>query len=257
MESSRPAIEVKDVTFRYTKDGYVVLNNVNLTLERGSRCLLVGGNGAGKSTLLRLLGGKHMHPRNDVLVLGQSAFFETPRTMVYLGSDWRRSVGTVSNSVGYHADIPVSQMIKVLDTSDQDRKAELLALLEIDLDWRMHKISDGEMRRVQILMALLRPFDVLLLDEITVDLDVLTRINLLSFFKKESERGCTILYATHIFDGIDGWATHVCHVSCGELKTYTINEVAEPIYLRVADWLREDKKKQKEWEREKGEDWRK
>jgi len=48
-------------------------------------------------------------------------------------------------------------------------------VLDVDLEWRMHKVSDGQRRRVQICMGLLRPFKVLLLDEITVDLDVVGR----------------------------------------------------------------------------------
>jgi CCR4-NOT complex subunit CAF16 len=107
--------------------------------------------------------------------------------------------------------------------------------LDIDLTWRMHKASDGQRRRVQICMGLLKSFkvcfpfpclkgynaiihtiikknamQVLLLDEITVDLDVLARSNLLSYLKKEcEERGATIIYATHIFDGLDDWPTHI------------------------------------------------
>jgi len=66
----------------------------------------------------------------------------------------------------------------------------------------MHNISDGERRRVQLCMGLMSPWDVLFLDEVTVDLDVLVRDELLSFLRAESEsRGATILYATHIFDG--------------------------------------------------------
>lgn len=53
-------------------------------------------------------------------------------------------------------------------------------------------------------------FQVLLLDEITVDLDVLARADLLSFLKKEcEERGSTIIYATHIFDGLENWPSHM------------------------------------------------
>jgi CCR4-NOT complex subunit CAF16 len=48
----------------------------------------------------------------------------------------------------------------------------------------------------------------LLLDEITVDLDVVARIRLLDFFRQEcEERGATILYATHIFDGLEKWVS--------------------------------------------------
>jgi len=69
---------------------------------------------------------------------------------------------------------------------------------------------------------------VLLLDEITVDLDVLARADLLKFLRKECEqRGSTIIYATHIFDGLDDWPTHiVCtylllHLSSSFLLLYT------------------------------------
>ncbi len=60
---------------------------------------------------------------------------------------------------------------------------------------------------------------VLLLDEITVDLDVVGRLRLLDFFRQESEqRGATILYATHIFDGLEGWVTHVAYMEAGAIK---------------------------------------
>jgi CCR4-NOT complex subunit CAF16 len=81
-------------------------------------------------------------------------------------------------------------MLTVLGrNSTEERKKELVELLDINLLWRMHQISDGETRRVQILLSLMNPFSVLLLDEITVDLDVLTRINLLEFFRRESDKG--------------------------------------------------------------------
>jgi CCR4-NOT complex subunit CAF16 len=60
---------------------------------------------------------------------------------------------------------------------------------------------------------------VLLLDEITVDMDVVGRLSLLRFFVEECEsRGATIIYATHIFDGLEKWVTHMAFVSEGVLK---------------------------------------
>jgi CCR4-NOT complex subunit CAF16 len=51
---------------------------------------------------------------------------------------------------------------------------------------------------------------------VTVDLDVLVRSNLLDFLKQEcAERGSTVLYATHIFDGLDGFPSHVAHIQLG------------------------------------------
>lgn len=91
-----------------------------------------------------------------------------------------------------------------------DRRDELVDILDINLEWRMHAVSDGERRRVQLAMGLLRPWTVLLLDEITVDLDLLSRSNFLNFLKRESEtRACTIVYATHILDNLAAWPSHL------------------------------------------------
>lgn len=56
------------------------------------------------------------------------------------------------------------------------------------------------------------------MDEITVDMDVLGRMDLLDFFKQECEqRGATIIYATHIFDGLEQWITHIAYMEDGRL----------------------------------------
>lgn len=53
--------------------------------------------------------------------------------------------------------------------------------------------------------------------KVTVDLDVLVRSNLLSFLKEECQtRGATVLYATHIFDGLDNIPSHVAHIQLGQ-----------------------------------------
>ena len=85
---------------------------------------------------------------------------------------------------------------------------------------------------------------VLLLDEITVDMDVVGRLDLLKFFVEECEtRGATIIYATHIFDGLERWITHVAYLADGHLR---IGEAAHGAllggwwcrahYLRGAYW---------------------
>ncbi|GAB2229028.1 hypothetical protein Droror1_Dr00023163 [Drosera rotundifolia] len=120
----------------------------------------------------------------------------------------------------------------------------------------MHRVSDGQRRRVQICMGLLKPFKVLLLDEITVDLDVLARADLLKFLKKEcDERGATIIYATHIFDGLEDWPTHIVYVSHGRLQLAEpmskIKEMSNLSLMRTVEgWLRkerdEDRRRRKE-----------
>lgn len=78
-----------------------------------------------------------------------------------------------------------------------ERRDRLLDLMDVDSSWRMHQVSDGERRRVQIVAGLMAPWQMLLLDEVTVDLDVLVRSRLLNFLAEEcTNRRATILYAT-------------------------------------------------------------
>src|SRR5881392_4012193 len=79
----------------------------------------------------------------------------------------------------------------------------------------------GERRRVQLAMGLVRPWTVLLLDEITVDLDLLSRRNFLDWLRAETEaRPCTVVYATHILDHLAGWPTHLVHMHLGRVKEW-------------------------------------
>ena len=57
-------------------------------------------------------------------------------------------------------DFPVSKMVNGLSGVESKRKQRLLEVLDVDLDWRMHLVSDGQRRRVQLLMGLLKPFEV-------------------------------------------------------------------------------------------------
>src|SRR5271169_6522901 len=89
------------------------------------------------------------------------------------------------------------------------------------------RLTTGERRRVQLAMGLMRPWTVLLLDEVTVDLDVLVRSDLLNFLRQETDsRPCTIIYCTHIFDGLAGWPTHLLKISLGKVISFdTFTEI--------------------------------
>ncbi|GAA5918723.1 hypothetical protein JCM1841_006261 [Sporobolomyces salmonicolor] len=206
------AIEVNNLEFAYPQLNAAprpVLDHVDLNLPRGSRCILVGANGAGKSTLLQILAGKRL-TRSGAKVLGEDVFFNTPKAVTYLGTEW------ATNPV-VRSDLVVSDFLdSVGGYRHKERRDRLLDILDVDLNWHMHEVSDGERRRVQIVSGLMAPWDLLLLDEVTVDLDVLVRSRLLSFLIAETAtRNATILYATHIFDGLDTFPTHLCHVQLG------------------------------------------
>jgi CCR4-NOT complex subunit CAF16 len=243
-----PSIDVKKLSYAFP-DGSSGLRDVVLDLPPGSRTLLVGANGAGKTTLLRLLSGKRMAPSGTVSIAGVDPFKFGLEGVTYLGLEW------VLNPI-VRTDIDVPTLLSSVGGDYyHERRDELIRILDIDLAWRMHAVSDGERRRVQLAMGLLRPWSILLLDEITVDLDLLSRSNFLQFLKRETElRPCTIVYATHILDNLATWPTHLVHMSLGKVKkwgsmadmnveakdgekAYTGNSQLGELVLR---WLQED-----------------
>jgi len=251
-----PVVRVKDLWFSY--ENHHVLRGINLRLEKGQRMLLIGANGAGKSTLLRVLGGRHMfHPDDAALICGRQAFHDTRLNFLrsYLDTQWgMRTVAFAGYGVPMQADIAVVDMMKKMQDSHPERRDELYQLLGINPNWRMHALSDGQRRRVQIMLGLVRPFEVLLMDEVTVSLDVVVRQDLLLWLRQECEtRGCCVIYATHIFDGLDDWPTHLHYLTSegttgwqgpiGELDIYReLRAAGEPSpMLRIAcKWLRDE-----------------
>ncbi|HTE55495.1 MAG TPA: ATP-binding cassette domain-containing protein [Kofleriaceae bacterium] len=240
--SVEPVISVRDLHFRYRPEQRLVLRGVDLDIAAGARCLLIGANGAGKTTLLRVMGGKHMVPEQAARVLGRSAFHDTALSgmVEYLGGGFP-----------FEVDIRVGDLVAGVRNADADRLDRLIALLGVDLEWHMHRVSDGQRRRVQLLLGLVRPRRVLLLDEITTDLDLLARQDLLDFLREESEeRSVTVVYATHILDRLESWATHLCALRGGRVTWMgPIDEMPElaearaagrasPLYEGVLSWLR-------------------
>ena len=146
-------------------------------------------------------------------MLGKDAFRDMSLNMTraYLDTNWgMRTVAFAGYGVPLQADIRVGSMMAANQSEYPERRDELMKLLGVNPEWRMHQVSDGQRRRVQLFLGLIRPFEILLLDEVTTALDVIVRQDLLQWLRKETEtRGATIVYATHIFDGLDDWPSHI------------------------------------------------
>lgn len=227
------AIEVTDLTYEFPGSKKIGLENFNLSIPWGTTNLVVGPNGAGKSTLLRILAGKTLIKKGHLKLGGFDPFhFSSQRHeqhnsdinsyMTYLGTEW------ATNSI-IKRDIPVNLLLASIGGETyEDRRNLLIDILDIDPSWSMLNISDGERRRVQIAMGLVKPWKLLLLDEVTIDLDVVVRLKLLEYLKQECiTRNCTVVYATHIFDGLGHkWCDRVIHIDAGvKLNDVNIKDI--------------------------------
>ena len=224
-------VNVKNLNFAYFHDKEnIILKNVSLQMKPGEKYLLAGPNGGGKSTLLRVLAGKHLtYNVDEFSIIGR----RTPQNLLgglaFIGDEWSRTVNFVGRTA-YSIDLEVRNFMKKLQDEHSERRDFFANLLKINLDWNMRKLSDGQRRRVQIMLGLIKPFKLLLLDEITAELDIIVRTNLLEYLKKEVETNkISIIYATHILDGMEDWVDKILYIN-HEGRMEIINK---PINLRM------------------------
>ena len=166
-------VTVKNLFFDYFDNE--ILHNVNLSIKENEIVLLIGANGAGKSTLLRVLSGFHLPKKcEDFKVLGTHSPQDQFKGLAYLGNKWQRNISFCGVSP-YMADIRAGDMMKIWQNENIERRDELVKVLDINLDWKMHQVSDGQRKRVQIMLALLKPYKLLVIDEFLNELDVVIR----------------------------------------------------------------------------------
>ena len=204
-------ITIKNMSFKYYNNH--ILHDISLQINKKEKILLIGRNGAGKSTLIRVLAGIHNTFNYDIFdVMGKRSPMDQFNGLAYLGNRWVRNISFIGRTP-YVADIKVRDMMKKVQNTYLSRRNELVDVLDINLDWKMHQISDGQRKKVQIMLALIKPFKLVLIDEFVSELDILARDKLFAYLNKED---ATILYATHIFDDVDRWITHVIYISNGK-----------------------------------------
>lgn len=217
-----PIINVNKVNFQYSATSQVSLADINLNVHLGDRILVIGHNGSGKSTLLSLLAGRRMPQTGSVRVLNCDPFDDTSMAqhIALIGAPWPPEAvfGNTVDRVAAPAPVP-------------ERKAAIADALHLRLTRYVDKMSSGEKRRVQILHGLLHPATVYLLDECSTDIDVAERRTVLDLVRTECEErhGCC-LYATHILDRIQGWATHLLLVENGRIVEFkAVAELQMPL----------------------------
>ena len=199
--STRAAVELRDVWFRYERDGADVLRGTTLTVPEGSLFAVVGGNGTGKSTMLRAICGVVRPYRGKITVLGRRL------------KDWKRAE-LFRGGVAMLPQDPLNLMVKktvrgdleeMLDgrglTAGQRTAAvrEVAALTDIVplLDAHPFDLSGGEVQRAALAKVLLNEPRLLLLDEPTKGLDAFFKEKLAALLRSLTARGTTVLMVSH------------------------------------------------------------
>ena len=190
---SSPAVEIAGL--RVVRGGRPVLDGLSLTVASGSITGLLGPSGCGKTTLMRCVVGVQVTAGGTVTVLGLPA-----------GSPpLRRRVRYVTQAPSVYADLTVRENLRyfarVLGAPAQ-RVDEVAATvgLEGQVDALVAALSGGQRARVSLATALLGSPELLVLDEPTVGLDPVLRIELWDAFRRLADAGSTLLVSSHVMD---------------------------------------------------------
>lgn len=177
-----------------------VLENVSFQVQRGEIVGLVGENGAGKSTLLHILATLQKETSGSVSFADVS--YKTKMKTV------RKKIGFVPQEIAVWEDLTVEEnmvFFEKLAWKSKSRAALRQLCLDMELDkWKekVHTLSGGMKRKLNLAITLIHDPELLLLDEPTVGIDLKSKQEIANYLKQLAETGKTIMYTSHDMDEI-------------------------------------------------------
>lgn len=200
-----------------------ILNNISLTINKGSIVGIIGRSGAGKSTLLRCLNGLEKPDTGHILFEGQDLNKLNPKQTQLL----RQKIGVIfqsynlleSKTVFNNIALPLTlTCLKKEQIEQKVKKIADLVGLSHKLSSYPHQLSGGQCQRVAIARALVIEAKLLLCDEFTSALDPETTIDILDLLRSLQQKlGLTIVFVTHDMKVIKHIADYVYVLDKGHL----------------------------------------
>ncbi len=199
-EEETPFVELQNVTFTYEDDSRKILHHLSFKVYPGEQVTLSGRTGAGKSTVFKLLLGLYQPGEGKVLIQGRDAFQipenEKRSLYGYVEQTFHRVPGTVKDQITLYDDS---------FTMEEVREAATIAGLDATIE-QLEKgydtictseiFSQGQWQLLSIARAAVAKPKLLLLDEITANLDAQTEEEVLQALKRASE-GRTVISISH------------------------------------------------------------
>lgn len=199
-EEEMPFVELQNVTFAYEDDSRKILHHVSFKVYPGEQVTLSGRTGAGKSTVFKLLLGLYQPGEGKVLIQGRDAFQipenEKRSLYGYVEQTFHRVPGTVKDQITLYDDSFTMEEVR-----EAARIAGLDATIEqlekgYDTICTSEIFSQGQWQLLSIARAAVAKPKLLLLDEITANLDAQTEEEVLQALKRASE-GRTVISISH------------------------------------------------------------
>ncbi|GMA52222.1 ABC transporter ATP-binding protein [Alicyclobacillus contaminans] len=205
-----PVLTVENLTV--VRGGKKVVQGIDFQLKRGEVFGLIGPNGAGKSSTIGGLLG--LHPLDDGAIIVDGQRFGRGRT---LPVSLRRRIAYIPEQPMYYPDLTLREHLEwkqrlwnMVERSEWDQRIQELVddfQLLPHMDKLPHECSKGTLQKLMIVSALFVPFDILIVDEPFVGLDVISIRKLRERMERVRAEGAALLVSTHVLDS----AERMCH----------------------------------------------
>jgi ABC-2 type transport system ATP-binding protein len=205
------AIEVRDLHKRY--DEHEAVRGIDIEVRRGEVFGLLGPNGAGKTTTVEILEGYRTRTSGEVSVLG----YDPARRQIEL----RRRIGIVLQAGGIYSHVTPREALRHWASfyprpRDVDEVLGLSGLGE-QADVRSRRLSGGQLRRLDLALALVGDPELMFLDEPTTGFDPEARRDAWDTVRSLRDLGKTVLLTTHYLDEAQELADRVAIVKDGRV----------------------------------------
>ena len=196
-------LELKNVTKSFGT--FKALDNLTMTVPKGSVYGLVGPNGAGKSTAIRHLTGIYRQDSGEVLMEGQP---------IYENTELKARIGVIADEIFYFPTATLEDMRKfyrsVYPQFDDGLYAQLSGIFKLPPKLQIRRFSKGMQKQAAFQLVLSLHPDVLILDEPVDGLDPVMRRNVSSLILSEvAQRQVTVLISSHNLRELEDLCDHV------------------------------------------------
>lgn len=196
------------------------VEDVSFNVKEGEIMGFIGPNGAGKTTTIRAIVGLLKPTDGSVAIINHDAFKE--------GEKARGELGYAGGEPSYFPNLTVLENLKLvanLKGVSYDRIDYLATKLELNLTRKASELSLGNKKKMCIVMALLSSPKLIVLDEPTVGLDPIIKLNFFELMEEEKKRGASILISSHTLTDIQRLCDRVAIIKQG--KIIAVEEMAQ------------------------------
>ncbi len=224
-------IEVKQLSKSY--NDLIAVQNLNISVKKGTVFGLLGANGAGKSTTIECILGTKKADDGEVSILGMNPTKQRKKLFEYVGVQFQET--------NYQEKITVSELCEVTQSlyKETTNYKDLLNQFGISdkVKNTVSELSGGQKQKLFIVLALIPNPKVVFLDELTTGLDSRARRDVWKILSKLKEKGLTILLTSHYMDEVEALCDKICILKKGQAVFYgTVHEaIASSPYEKFED----------------------